>query len=166
MPSDLATYVSQLKYYERMHKVKEREQHVQEVSKIIVSFIVTLHCGPALFVSAVLYCSAHQLACVSATLFLAGSTVFAHSCVIFAVADARASHFVLACVEQTRTQPNSGDCWQVLSKFDGSKWVYHITKPCAPKLGQAPKEAIPSLAPRVRLMPGMIAAHHALRAEA
>ena len=32
MPADLATYVSQLKYYERMHKVKEREQHVQEVS--------------------------------------------------------------------------------------------------------------------------------------
>ena len=32
MPSDLATYVSQLKYYERMHKVKEREQHIQEVN--------------------------------------------------------------------------------------------------------------------------------------
>lgn len=32
MPSDLAKYVSQLKYYERMQKVKEREQHVQEVS--------------------------------------------------------------------------------------------------------------------------------------
>ena len=31
MPVDLATYVSQMKYYERMHKVKEREQHVQEV---------------------------------------------------------------------------------------------------------------------------------------
>lgn len=32
MPADLATYVSQQKYYERMHKVKEREQHIQEVS--------------------------------------------------------------------------------------------------------------------------------------
>lgn len=31
MPIDLVTYVSQMKYYERMHKVKEREQHVQEV---------------------------------------------------------------------------------------------------------------------------------------
>lgn len=31
MPADLATYVSQMKYYERMHKVKEREQHIQEV---------------------------------------------------------------------------------------------------------------------------------------
>lgn len=31
MPIDLATYVSQMKYYERMHKVKEREQHIQEV---------------------------------------------------------------------------------------------------------------------------------------
>ena len=32
MPADLAAYVSQQKYYERMHKVKEREQHIQEVS--------------------------------------------------------------------------------------------------------------------------------------
>lgn len=56
--------------------------------------------------------------------------------------------------------------WQVLSKFDGSKWVYQVTKPCAPKLGQSSKEAIPSLAPPVRLMPGIIAAQHALRSEA
>lgn len=33
MPTDLATYVSQMKYYERMHKVKEREQHIQEVTE-------------------------------------------------------------------------------------------------------------------------------------
>ena len=32
LPTDLATYISQMKYYERMHKVKEREQHIQEVS--------------------------------------------------------------------------------------------------------------------------------------
>ncbi|KAL0023136.1 hypothetical protein WJX77_005599 [Trebouxia sp. C0004] len=84
LPTDLATYISQMKYYERMHKVKEREQHIQEV----------------------------------------------------------------------------------LSKFDGSKWVYQVTKPVAPKLGQSAREPIPSLAPPVRLMPGMIAAQHALRTEA
>jgi len=55
---------------------------------------------------------------------------------------------------------------QVLSKFDGSKWVYQVTKPVAPKLGQSAREPIPSLAPPVRLMPGMIAAQHALRTEA
>ena len=54
---------------------------------------------------------------------------------------------------------------QVLSKFDGSKWVYQVTKPVAPKLGQSAREPIPSLAPPVRLMPGMIAAQHALRTE-
>ncbi|KAL0042808.1 hypothetical protein WJX79_000565 [Trebouxia sp. C0005] len=84
LPTDFATYISQLKYYERMHKVKEREQHIQEV----------------------------------------------------------------------------------LSKFDGSKWVYQVTKPVAPKLGQSAREPIPSLAPPVRLMPGMIAAQHALQTEA
>lgn len=55
---------------------------------------------------------------------------------------------------------------QVLSKFDGSKWVYQVTKPVAPKLGQSSRESIPSLAPPVRLMPGMIAAQHAMRTEA
>ena len=55
---------------------------------------------------------------------------------------------------------------QVLSKFDGSKWVYQVTKPVAPKLGQSAREPIPSLAPPVRLMPGMIAAQHALQTEA
>ena len=55
---------------------------------------------------------------------------------------------------------------QVLSKFDGSKWVYQVTKPCEFKLGQTRRDCIPSLAPPVRLMPGMIAANHALRAEA
>ena len=55
---------------------------------------------------------------------------------------------------------------QVLSKFNGSKWVYQVTKPVAPKLGQSVREAIPSLSPPVRLMPGMIAAQHALRTEA
>ena len=54
---------------------------------------------------------------------------------------------------------------QVLSKFDGSKWVYQVTKPCAPKLGLPAKDLIPALAPPVRLMPGMIAAQHALQAE-
>lgn len=55
---------------------------------------------------------------------------------------------------------------QVLSKFDGSKWVYQVTKPVSPKLGQSAREPIPSLAPPVRMMPGMIAAQHALRTEA
>ena len=32
MHTDLPTYLSQMKYYERMLKVKERQQHVQEVS--------------------------------------------------------------------------------------------------------------------------------------
>ena len=32
MHTDLPTYVSQVKYYERMQKVKERQQHVQEAS--------------------------------------------------------------------------------------------------------------------------------------
>ena len=31
LPAELSTYISQMKYYERMHKVKEREQHIQEV---------------------------------------------------------------------------------------------------------------------------------------
>ena len=38
MHTDLPTYVSQMKYYERMQKVKERQQHVQEAS------VFSCHC--------------------------------------------------------------------------------------------------------------------------
>ena len=40
LPTDLATYISQMKFYQRMHKVKEREQHIQEVSVYIVGMVM------------------------------------------------------------------------------------------------------------------------------
>lgn len=43
LPTDFATYISQLKYYERMHKVKEREQHIQEVSLSFITMFAQLH---------------------------------------------------------------------------------------------------------------------------
>jgi hypothetical protein len=43
LPADLATYISQMKYYERMHKVKEREQHIQEVSLTFFTMFAGLH---------------------------------------------------------------------------------------------------------------------------
>ena len=44
LPAELSTYISQMKYYERMHKVKEREQHIQEVHAHILSSMIAKHC--------------------------------------------------------------------------------------------------------------------------
>lgn len=68
-----------------------------------MSFIVVLHFGPALFASAVLFCSAYQFAmCQCKLVPKAGSPVIAHSFVVLVTApDKRAMHFVLACVEQS-----------------------------------------------------------------
>lgn len=42
LPADMATYISQMKYYERMHKVKEREQHIQEVGRPVCCHALVL----------------------------------------------------------------------------------------------------------------------------
>lgn len=44
MHTDLSTYVSQMKYYERMQKVKERQQHVQEVHYYLYHVWVACKC--------------------------------------------------------------------------------------------------------------------------
>ena len=43
LPAELSTYISQMKYYERMHKVKEREQHIQEVNAHAQSSMIAEH---------------------------------------------------------------------------------------------------------------------------